>query len=346
MRGRSDGARIGLVGARGFVGAELLGLIGRRADMALGFAASRQHVGAPVSELAPGAVGLDQDVRVAASDPQTVALAVDAARLDAVVLALPNGLAASYVAALPDDVVIVDVSGDHRDAPGWVYGLPEVDRTQLAGARRIANPGCFATAAQLALHPLRAHLAGPASVFGVSGWSGAGSTPNPRNDAARLADNILPYALAGHAHEQEIARGVGAPVRFSPHVTSFFRGLIATVHAPVSADGMGGAPMTGSALRALVEETYAGEPLISVRDEPPTPADARETCGAILGGFAVASGPVSGTALGPDGAGAPYGVMTCAIDNLLKGAASQVIQNLSLALGLPEFDGLQAPPAS
>jgi N-acetyl-gamma-glutamylphosphate reductase len=156
---------LGLVGARGYVGRELSALVERHGDL---------------------------DVRLAVSqrDGQSAA-DVAATKLDVYVLALPNGTSEPYVEAIAKarpDAVIVDLSADHRfpreqDARdgGWVYGQPERNRAALGGARRIANPGCYATAAQLSLAPLVPLLEGPANVFGVSGYSGAGTTPSPRN---------------------------------------------------------------------------------------------------------------------------------------------------------------------
>src|SRR4029079_689307 len=140
-------------------------------------------------------------------------------KLDAYVLALPNGASGAYVeaiAAARPDLVIVDLSADHRFTSSWVYGQPERKRAEIRGARHIANPGCYATAMQLALAPLVPLLEGPANVFGVSGYSGAGTTPSPRNDPEALRDNLMPYALVGHMHEREVTRHVG-PVCLMPH---------------------------------------------------------------------------------------------------------------------------------
>src|SRR6185369_8500582 len=116
---------------------------------------------------------------------------------------------------------------DHRFHDGWAYGLPELQRAKIAGAKRIANPGCYATAAGLVVAPIASRLSGLAQCFGVSGYSGAGTTPSPRNDVAALRDNLMPYQLVGHLHEREVSRHV-APVRFVPHVAPFFRGITVT----------------------------------------------------------------------------------------------------------------------
>lgn len=300
--------RVGLVGARGYVGAELIALLAGHPGLELAFAASRQGVGEAVA----GAPGLRMD----ALTPETVA----GWGADAVVLALPNELTRAYVPMIAADTVIVDLSADHRFDPTWVYGLPERGRARIVGARRIANPGCYATGMQLGLAPLLGLLAGPPQVFGVSGYSGAGTTPSPRNDPARLRDNLLPYALIGHLHEREVAHQLGHPLHFTPHVASFFRGISLTIAAPLKR------PETAASLLARYREAYAGEPLVAVGAEIPEVARAAGRHGVCIGGFAA------------EGARA---VLVVTLDNLLKGAATQALQNLNLALGLAE--GLGVP---
>ncbi len=317
-------ARIAVIGARGHTGAELLRLIGAHPQLELVYAASRAAAGRPVRELA---ASLDSDLIVAAPNPDEAA----AAGADVAVLAMPNGAAAPYVAAFDaaaPDAVLIDLSADYRHDPAWAYGLPEHHRAALKGARRIANPGCYATAAQLALRPLAPRIRGRASVFGVSGYSGAGTTPNPRNDPQRVADNLMPYALAGHGHEAEIRRHGGvANVDFTPHVAGFFRGLTVTLHAELTDK------LSTPALRALYEAAYGAEPMIALQDAPAEARDGAGRDGAVLGGFLAV----------PEEARA---VVSCALDNLLKGAATQALQNINLALGWGEGAGLTPMTAS
>ena len=108
------------------------------------------------------------------------------------------------------DTVVVDLSADFRFNEGWYYGLPELTRGGYAGQKRISNPGCYATAMQLAITPLLDRLAGPPQCFGVSGYSGAGTTPSDKNNTELLHDNLMPYALADHMHEREVSRHLGA----------------------------------------------------------------------------------------------------------------------------------------
>ncbi len=303
---------IGLVGARGHVGGEILRLIGAHPQLQLAYASSRAKAGEAIAS-APGQVFENLAPEEAAGRAA-----------DLVFLALPNGHAkawASAIAAAAPDTRFIDMSADHRFDAHWVYGLPEHNRDAIRGARRIANPGCYATAAQLAIAPLKARLAHPPVIFGVSGYSGAGTTPSPRNDAAKLADNLMPYGLTGHVHEREIGQQLGKEVHFMPHVAAFFRGLSVTVDMRLDA------PLQAEDVRAIYEDAYGGEPFIHLSGEAPQVRDCAGSQSARLGGFA----------LGADGQRL---VMVCVLDNLLKGAASQAMQNLNLAFGLPEACGL------
>lgn len=308
---------IGLIGARGYAGAELLHLVARHPEMMLAYAVSREWAGRRVSEISPDI--LDEAI-FEALDPEEAARR----RADVVILALPDGAGAAYVEAIEKiapEKIIVDLSADHRFDDAWVYGLPELHRAKIAGARRIANPGCYATALQLALAPLVPLLDGVPAVFGVSGYSGAGTTPSPRNDPERLKDNLAPYKLVGHTHEREASRHLGAPVRFLPHVHPAFRGLIVTCHVPLAR------PLDRESLKQVYADAYGDEPLIALRDAPPELKDMAGRPGVLIGGFETS----------PDGRSA---VVVAAEDNLLKGAAVQAIQNANLALGLAELMGI------
>ncbi|MEL7486891.1 MAG: N-acetyl-gamma-glutamyl-phosphate reductase [Pseudomonadota bacterium] len=315
---------VGVIGARGHVGRELLRLIGDHPELMLAYAGSREFAGRRVAEIAPE---IHDDIEFEALD----AAAAAERRADAVILALPDGAAAGYVEAIEQAAShrrIIDLSADYRFDDEWTYGLPERNRAALLRARRIANPGCYATAMQLAVAPMLDMLSGPPSVFGVSGYSGAGTTPSPRNDETRLADNLMPYALTGHKHEREATRHLGAPVRFSPHVHPAFRGLTVTAHLPLAK------AMDAADLRAIFDRAYGEEPLIAVQGAPPELKDGAGRDGVLIGGFSVSDGAAS-----TNGA-APHAVVVAAEDNLLKGAAVQAVQNLNLSLGLAETTGL------
>ena len=303
---------VGIVGARGHTGSELLRLISAHDRLRLEMVGSRELAGRPV----PGVEGANFE----AIGPELAA----GRHLDAVFLALPDGAGQPYVEAIETssaETVVVDISFDHRLDDAWVYGLPELGREKIRGARRIANPGCYATAMQLALAPLIDRASGVPVAFGVSGYSGAGTTPSPRNDPERLQDNLMPYKLVGHNHERETSRNLGHPVRFMPHVHQAFRGLLLTVHIPLAR------PSSTSQIRGLFEERYRDEPLVEVQEDIPELRDGAGMTGIVLGGIEVSD----------DGRNA---VVVAAEDNLLKGAAVQALQNLNLALGLPETSGI------
>ncbi|KLD72803.1 N-acetyl-gamma-glutamyl-phosphate reductase, partial [Xanthomonas hyacinthi DSM 19077] len=231
---------------------------------------------------------------------------------------------APYVAALDAaavDPVVVDLSADYRFGPGWYYGLPELTRARYAGQKRISNPGCYATAMQLAIAPLLDQLAGPPQCFGVSGYSGAGTTPSDKNDPELLRDNLMPYALTDHMHEREVSTQLGVPVEFMPHVAPHFRGISMTVNLWLQQ------PLTLEAIQRRYRERYAGEPLIDVLDEAPWVSRIAGRHGAQIGGFTLAPGN-------------KRLVVVATLDNLLKGAATQAMQNLNLALGLDELTSI------
>ena len=315
--------RLGIVGARGYVGAELIRLVTAHPRFELAFVSSRELDGQPVAEHNAAYRG---DLRY--SSPTHEMLPTLGA--DAVVLALPNGKAAACVAAFDAasaDPVIIDLSADYRFDDGWYYGLPELTRAAYAGQRRISNPGCYATAMQLAIAPMLDALDGPVQCFGVSGYSGAGTTPSDKNDPEKLHDNLMPYALVGHVHEKEVSRRLAHPVEFMPHVAPHFRGLTITANLHLAR------PFTWDEVAERYRARYAGEPLVRVVDAAPWVSAIASQHHVDIGGFTLAE---DGRRL----------VVVATEDNLLKGAATQALQNLNVAFGLDEFTGipLQASP--
>lgn len=311
--------KIVVIGARGFTGAELLPLLYRHPDFEITAVSSSSASGQLVSTHIQGLAGSD----LVFSEIRPVALA--RLKPDACVLALPNGLASTYVEALDEgspETVVVDLSADHRFDAGWAYGQPERFASRLSGASRIANPGCYATGGQLALAPLLDSLIGTPSIFGVSGYSGAGKTPSPKNDPEVLKDNLLPYALVDHIHEKEVSHHISRDVRFMPHVAPFFRGITLSVAAELRK------PTTEKALMERFREYYSGFPLVEVREAIPQVRQVRGRHQVLLGGFAVSEEH-------------PCRIGVVAVlDNLLKGAATQAVQNLNLAFGLDSMRGL------
>jgi N-acetyl-gamma-glutamyl-phosphate reductase len=308
--------KLGLVGARGYVGAELIRLLSGHPGFELGFVSSRELIGQRVADVVHEFAG---DLRYRSVTHEDVA----GEDVDAFVLALPNGKAAPFVVALDAgraDAVVLDLSADYRFDDAWHYGLPELTRSACAGAKRIANPGCYATAMQLAIAPMRDALAGAAQCFGVSGWSGAGTTPSDKNDPDKLRDNLMPYALAGHLHEREVTRHL-APVEFMPHVAAHFRGLTVTANLHLSR------AFPRDEAIARYGAAYADEPLVRVLDGAPWVSRIAGRQHAEIGGFTLAD---DGRRL----------VVVATLDNLLKGAATQALQNLNLAFGFDELEGI------
>ncbi|CAM4249838.1 N-acetyl-gamma-glutamyl-phosphate reductase [Stenotrophomonas lactitubi] len=313
----SSSFTVGIVGARGHTGAELIRLVAAHPNLQLGFVSSRELAGQRVSDHYPQWQGELQFENLNAD-------AVAAKGVDAVILALPNGLAAPFVAALETakpDTVIVDLSADYRFDTAWYYGLPELTRDRYNGQKHISNPGCYATAMQLAIHPLRELLAGPPQCFGVSGYSGAGTSPSDKNNVELLADNLMPYALTNHVHEREVSVQLGVAVEFMPHVAPHFRGITLTANLWLNR------VQTREQIVERFQQAYAGEALIEVVDEAPWVSRIAGRHGAQVGGFTLAPG-------------GKRVVVVATLDNLLKGAATQAMQNLNLALGIDELTSI------
>lgn len=308
---------LGIVGARGYTGAELIRLVAAHPVIELAFVSSRELAGQRVADKNAAYTG---ELRYENLNAEAVA----AKGVDAVVLALPNGLAAPFVAAIDaakPETVIVDLSADYRFDPTWYYGLPERTRARAEGKTRISNPGCYATAMQLAIAPMLDLLAGPPQCFGVSGWSGAGTTPSDKNNPEKLANNLMPYALANHVHEREVTAQLGFPVEFMPHVAPHFSGITMTVNLWLTQ------AQTLEQVTARYKTAYADEPLVEVIDTAPWVSQIAGRNGVQIGGFTLAPGN-------------KRLVVVATLDNLLKGAATQALQNLNIALGLDELTAI------
>jgi N-acetyl-gamma-glutamyl-phosphate reductase len=244
---------------------------------------------------------------------------------DVIFLCLGHDDAAAF--APPDGAVVVDLSGAHRltdpeqainwygVAPGaWSYGLPEIAPPQ---GPLIANPGCYATAALLALAPLAGEISS-AVVDAKSGVSGAGKSLKASSLAGAVLENLTPYAVGAHRHAPEIAQQLGFSVCFVPHLLPVRRGLMATCYVQTDAD-----------VRQLLEAAYAGSPVVRVLPDGVAPELTRVhgTDTAEIGIYT--DGPTDTT------------IVICTLDNLGKGAAGQAIQNANLALGLDQWTGLR-----
>ncbi|KAF2465989.1 bifunctional acetylglutamate kinase/N-acetyl-gamma-glutamyl-phosphate reductase [Lindgomyces ingoldianus] len=313
-------SKIALIGARGYTGQALIDLLNRHPNMDLRHVSSRELKGKKLEGYTK------REIIYENLSPEDVKRMAEKEEVDCWVMALPNGVCKPFVDAINEsgkpDAVIVDLSADYRFDSSWTYGLPElVDRRKISDATRISNPGCYATAAQLGIAPLLDFIGGQPTVFGVSGYSGAGTKPSPKNDVKNLENNIIPYSLVDHIHEREISSQLEIDVAFIPHVAVWFQGIHHTISIPLNRT------MTSRDIRNIYQDRYAGEKLVKVIGESPLVKAISGKHGAEIGGFAVHS---SGKRV----------VVNATIDNLLKGAATQCLQNMNLALGYGEYDGI------
>lgn len=325
---------LGLIGARGYTGGDFLELLQSHPNIELRVASSRAFEGRQLSEVMPHLNHEKfRDITVTNMSPDDCAALRD--DIDMWVLAMPNDSAPAYVKALGSSKII-DLSADHRFDADWAYGLPEShgQRQFIRTSNRVANPGCYATGAQLSLLPLLRDpkrtsapvIRGSPTIIGISGYSGAGTTPSPRNDTVRLADNLMAYGITGHIHEREISHQLGrfglkTGVDFVPHVASWFRGIHLTIICHLSM------PLDRQELVDRYLTYYKDEPLIRISTEIPEVKDINRSNLVNIGGFGV-------------NAKHDRVVITTTIDNLRKGAASQALQNINLMLGLPEMEGI------
>ena len=229
----SQPSKVALIGARGYTGQALIDLLNGHPHMDLRHVSSRELAGKPLQ-------GYDKrDIIYENLSPEDVRRMAEKGEIDCWVMALPNGVCKPFVDAIDqvdkEKAVIVDLSADYRFTDEWTYGLPElISRGKIAKSKRISNPGCYATAAQIGISPLLPNLGGQPTIFGVSGYSGAGTKPSPKNDVSVLTNNLIPYSLTGHIHEKEISTQLETPVGFVPHVAVWFQGIHVCKHSPYS----------------------------------------------------------------------------------------------------------------
>ena len=243
--------------------------------------------------------------------------------IDIVILALPNKQSFEYVEAIrkfSQSIIIIDLSSDHRFDDGWVYRIPEIHNG--SSHPNIANPGCYATAIQLSVAPITNLIKNKLVSIGISGYSGAGSSLNDKNDPKNLKDNIIPYKLADHIHEREVRAHSYKNTFFSPHVANFFRGILITSHIELSDE------IDLDTLIDTYKNFYKDKKLINIIKNEPMINNVAKTHNAIIGGFSI---DLSKKNI----------VVCCVIDNLLKGAATQAIQNLNISCNLDNLTGIK-----
>ncbi len=332
-------ARVAVLGASGYSGQEFARLALGHPGVELALLVSREHAGEPAERLLPGVDPAAATLpRVVDVDGLLAGLA--AGEIDTLVACLPHGawraLAAERPALAQQPALVVDLSSDHRDptipgAESYRYGLPEVFRAQLTDATRIANPGCYATAAELALLPAAeaGWIAGPIAVSALSGVSGAGRAAQLRTSFVELDGGASLYKPGvEHGHVAEIERtladaaGGAFTLGFAPQLVPMARGILLTAYAPLTR------AVTPDEARAQWASRYAEEPFVRLLPVGAWP-ETRATRGSNRCDLAVTTLHDGGTLF-----------VSAALDNLVKGAAGQAIQNLNLALGWPETTGL------
>ena len=354
MGATANRARIGVLGASGYTGAELVRLLSRHPEVELCVLTAERHAGQPLDRVFPHLGGLGLPDLVAMDE---VAWADHG--LDIVFCALPHGTTQAVVArilgaAADGGPKVIDLSADFRlddpavyetwygkshDALGLqgeaVYGLAELERDGIRGARLIACPGCYPTAAVLPLAPLVE--AGLIEADGIiidakSGVSGAGRALKEPNLFAEIAEGVHAYGIAGHRHLPEIeqalekARGGAVSVSFTPHLVPMNRGILATIYVRLAAGA------SAEALRDTLDTRYAGEPFVTVVPEGAAPATrhVRGSNHCLIGVFA---DRVAGRA-----------IIVSALDNLVKGGAGQAVQDMNIVCGYSETAGLEQAP--
>ena len=342
---QQDKIKVGIVGGTGYTGVELLRLLALHPNTQLMSITSRGEAGQRVSDMFPSLRGY---VDLPFTDPAQAKLS----ECDVVFFATPNGIAMQQTRALLDaGVRVIDLAADFRiqDIPTWekwygmshacpdlvaeaVYGLPELNREQIAKARLVANPGCYPTSVQLGFLPLlkagivdEAHLIADAK----SGVSGAGRKAETHILFAEAGDNFKAYGVSGHRHLPEISQGLAAMsgkqvgLTFVPHLTPLIRGIHATLYARLTKD---------VDVQALFEEQYRNDRFVDVMPKGSHP-ETRSVRGSNQCRIAVHR-PEGGDTV----------VVLSVIDNLVKGAAGQAVQNMNIMFGFPESTALEQVP--
>lgn len=324
---------VAVVGATGYTGAEIVRLLAGHPNAEVAVVTSERQAGQPLRSSCPW---LATDLVLTRFDPCGW-------EVDVVFLCQENGFAMHHAPSLAERSRVIDLSADFRltdlaqypawyrlDHPGglepWpVYGLTELaDRRALGQARIVANPGCYPTASLLALMPLAEAgiVAGTPVIDAKSGVSGAGRSKQETDFLfSELAGGFKPYGVTGHRHTPEIEQQLGMTVRFTPHLLPIPRGICSTIHVPVTPG------VNADTVRGLWRSRYEGRTCVAVLDEgfPST----KHVLGSNRCLLAAAVDERTG-----------YAVLVSVIDNLVKGAAGQAIQNMNLMLGLPEETGL------
>ena len=310
--------RAGIIGGAGYTAGELTRLLINHPDVEIAFIHSTSNAGVPVADIHEGLIG---------ETDMTFADSFDLNDIDVLFLCQGHGFSRKFWEenCRPKSLKIIDLAQDFRDeSEGYVYGLPEINRQRIARADKVANPGCFATAIQLALMPLAANgwLNGQVNVTGITGSTGAGVKPGATTHFSWRDNNLSVYKPFTHQHLAEICRSLGTDLWFVPVRGNFARGIFVT--ATVATDQ----PI--ETLQRAYSDFYASAPFTHLSHKPVDLKQAVNTNKCIIG-------------LEKDGNRL---LVTAAIDNLLKGASGQAVQNMNLMFGLDEQAGLKLKPSA
>ena len=312
--------KVGIIGGAGYTAGELLRILVNHPEVEIVFVHSTSNAGNFLYDVHGGLFG---DTQLRFSD------SYDLSAVDVLFLCSAHGKSREFWAenARPAGLKVVDLAQDYRDeSEGYVYGLPEWQRDRILGADKIANPGCFATAIQLALLPLAAAglLKSTVHVTAITGSTGAGVKPSATTHFSWRTDNLSTYKVFEHQHLKEIGRNLGLlqgadgiDIQFVPMRGDFARGIFASVTVETS--------LTGEETLKLYQDYYAGAAFTFVSDRP---VDLKQV---VNTNKAIVAPEVHGGTL----------VVSSVIDNLLKGASGQAVQNMNLIFGIPETTGLK-----
>jgi N-acetyl-gamma-glutamyl-phosphate reductase len=347
MNANVNRVRLGILGASGYTGAELLRILAQHPGIAIKALTAEKNAGNSVAELFPHLAGMDLPRLIKIAD-------TDWSGLDAVFCCLPHATTQEVIAGLPKRLKVIDLSADFRledpamyakwyghehHAPDMqkeaVYGMTELKREAVRSSRLCANPGCYPTSAVLPLMPLVENSlidADDIVIDAKSGVTGAGRELKLGSMFGEVAEGIHAYGIANHRHtaeiEQELSHAAGRKIvaNFTPHLMPMNRGILSTIYVRLAKGA------TADALRETLSKRYAGEPFVKVLPKGAAPAT-RHVRGSNLCLIGVFADRVTGRA-----------ILVSALDNLVKGASGQAVQNFNLMHGFPETTALEQQP--
>ncbi len=317
-----------IIGAAGYSGYELIKILARHKNADLAVLNSRGNAGKAVKSMYPDFFN---------DKLKFTGIPIEKLDADVVFLAVPNGIGMELTQKLKSKCKIIDLSADYRykytsayekvygikhidKKAKRAYGLPELFRKEIKKAKIVGNPGCYATASVLTALPIQKfakHI-----IFDCkSGYSGAGVKPTYNNDPKNYTDNIIAYKLSNHRHKSEIEQFIKTKLSFTPHVLPTFRGIMCTMHAILDKK------MDSNKIKKIYRDYYKNEPFVKIIEgKIPELHDVQNTNYCLIGGFEIDDNNQL--------------VIVSTLDNLLKGAAGQAVQNMNIMFGLDEKTGL------